>query len=420
MHKFVTTSGKELWYDVNTNRISLWDPIKNQQTCPVVHFDAPTNIRTDKITLFTLEMTQQCNLRCTYCCYSGEYRGRRQHNKKEISFRTLEKVIDFIISHADKSADEITVCFYGGEALLAKRKIEWVIKQLDCLLGKKVRYSLSTNGFALTESVVDWICSNEKFFVNVTIDGDEPTHDKHRVTRNGEGSFSTIIRNLSLFKKKYPEQYDRRIRFLSTVYLLGDVAAMSTTWDNYDVLKGHYPVHISHIIPNISDSTRVYDTRNSKDAFYLDAFRDYKAGIESIRAIYFKKLISIIEHRSYTHLIRVMKIKTCYQDLFSCYINADGDLYACEKFCEEFKMGDVNTGFDSTKTNVILQKFAERKNKFCKSCWAQRLCRMCLTGLNHTDDEIVRMCEMERDTIDLALKYYCEMIDWKQNTKKKE
>ncbi|MBR6828693.1 MAG: hypothetical protein IKM76_11190, partial [Prevotella sp.] len=192
------------------------------------------------------------------------------HNKKEISFATLEKVIDFIYNHADKSADEITVCFYGGEALLAKRKIEWVIKQLDCLLGKKVRYSLSTNGFALTESVVDWICSNEKFFVNVTIDGDESTHDKHRLTRNGEGSFSTIIRNLSLFKKKYPEQYDRRIRFLSTVYSLGDVAAVSTTWDNYDVLKGHNPVHISHIIPNISDSTRIYDTWNSKDAFYSD------------------------------------------------------------------------------------------------------------------------------------------------------
>ena len=61
MHKVVTTSGKKLWYDVNTNRISLWDSLKDQQTCPIVHFEALTNICTDRITLFTLEVTKQCN-----------------------------------------------------------------------------------------------------------------------------------------------------------------------------------------------------------------------------------------------------------------------------------------------------------------------------------------------------------------------
>ena len=201
------------------------------------------------------------------------------------------------------------------------------------------------------------------------------------------------------------------------VYKLEEVAKLSAIWDSCEVLEGHHPVHISHIIPNFSDSTRMYDTWDSKNAFYEEAFHEYMEGTGSIKANYFKKLVSLINHRNYSPLLSKMQIKTCYQDMFSCFINVDGDLYACEKFCDEYKMGNVYIGFDTNRTDRILQKFAERKNKFCKSCWAQRLCRMCLTGLNHTDDEIIKMCEMERDTIDLALKYYCEMKDWQQNNK---
>ena len=42
-----------------------------------------------------------------------------------------------------------------------------------------------------------------------------------------------------------------------------------------------------------------------------------------------------------------------------------------------------------------------------------------MTGLNYTDEEMNFMCEMERDTIDLALKYYCDLKDWEQINNKK-
>ena len=417
MHKIVTTSGKELWYDVDTNRINLFNYANNQQTYPVVRYMESQKCCVDKITMFTFEMTQQCNLRCTYCCFSGEYRGLRKHNSKEISYDVLDQSVDFIKEHADKSSDEITICFYGGEALLAKDKIQYLMDKLDILFGNKIYYSLSTNGFALTESVVDWICSYDKFHVHVTIDGDEIMHDAHRLTVNGKGSYRTIIKNLKHFKKKYPEQYKRRVKFLATVYSLTDVRRLSQIWDEVDVLSGNHPEHIGHILPNFSKSERVYDTRQLKDKFYSEAFEDFRKGLDSIKAYYFEKLVSIVEHRSFTPLLSEMNIKTCYQELFSCFINVYGDIYACEKFCSEYDIGNVFTGFDEGKMMNIIRLFTERKNKYCRLCWAQRLCRLCLTGLNHTDDELTKMCEMERDTIDLALKYYCEMIDWQQNNK---
>lgn len=412
MHRFTTSDGKQLWYNVNDNRISLLSKERNIGTCPVVHFSSHTNIKTDNITMFTIEMTQQCNLRCTYCCYSGNYRDRRAHNERKITIETLSQTAKFIINNYDKSAPEITICFYGGEALLARNEIEWLINELENVLAGKFVYSLSTNGVALTEKVIDWICSFPKFLVNITIDGNKVMHDRNRKTVNGRGSYDTIIKNLTLFKKKYPIKYDNNVRFLATVYSWNDVLELDRVWDSAPVLAGHYPVHISHIIPNFDDTSRIYDTWEIKNNFYSTAFKAYKDGKIGILSDCFKRLINIVRHRNYQPLMDNLKIKTCYQELYSCFINVCGDIYACEKFCGENAIGNVTKGINNEVACSHLEQFTSRKNHNCKSCWAQRLCRMCLTCLNFKDEEIGYMCNMERDTIDLALRYFCELKDW--------
>ena len=415
MHKFSTTSGKQLWYDVSDNRISLLSQEKELGTCPVVHFSTPTTIDCNKITMFTIEMTQQCNLRCSYCCYSGNYRDHRAHNGKEISYDTLRDIVDFIKKHADNNASEITVCFYGGEALLAKEKIVSLIEDLNSCYGDKIQYSLSTNGLALTESVIDWICTSQKFLVNITIDGNKEMHDKYRRTDSGSGSYDVIIKNLERFKNKYPEVYSNRVRFLATVYSWNDVRVLSDVWDDISVLENHYPVHISHIIPNFSDESREYDTWKIKNSFYEDAFEAYKLGKKGIMSECFQRLTDIIDKRNHLKLHHELKIKTCFQDLFSCFINVEGDLYACEKFCDGLNIGNVIDGFKYELAKPLLDRFTKRKNNLCSSCWAIRFCRMCMTSLNYTDDEIKFMCNMERDTIDLALRYFCELKDWERD-----
>lgn len=418
MHKFSTSSGKELWYDVMNNRIGLWTPEKDNEVNPVVHFKAPTSIDASRITMFTIEMTQQCNLRCTYCCYSGNYRDRRAHNAKEISYETLQKTIECILGHHDKSADEITVCFYGGEALLARKKIEWVINELLPIFKDKVRFSFSTNGLLLSEKTIDWLGNMPNVLVNVTIDGNKYMHDAYRQTVSGSGSYDAIIKNLRLFKAKYPDFYRDNVRFLSTVYSWNDVLKLSEIWDDEPATEGHYPIHISHIIPDFDDETRTYDTWEVKNRFYRQAFEDYKRGNRGILSGCFQKLIDMVDNRNYLQLKSELKIQTCYQGLFSTFINVDGDLYACEKFCGALKAGNVREGLDENKTFSLLQQFTERKNNLCSTCWAQRFCRMCMTSLNYTEDEIKKMCDMERDTIDLALRYYCEYKDWVKLTNK--
>ena len=114
----------------------------------------------DKMSMFIIEVTQQCNLRCHYCCYSGNYNNRRTHNNLFMTDDTVMRCIKFIKQHADAKAPQITVCFYGGEALLAKKQIDFIINNLRNEMQQvNFLFSISTNGILLSPDVADWICS---------------------------------------------------------------------------------------------------------------------------------------------------------------------------------------------------------------------------------------------------------------------
>lgn len=419
MLKIQSSSGHNYCYDTWNNKISLWDDKFTHQANPIVEY-----VENDKpfdrslITMFTIEMTQQCNLRCTYCCYSGNYRDRRTHNKTEISWEKLEKVVGFIKDCCASHQEEFTICFYGGEALLAIDKIRWVVESIFQSFNDRVIFSLSTNGLNLNDEVIEWICSIPRFWVNVTIDGNKEMHDKCRKTINGRGSFDTIHSNLAAFKHNYPIDFQKRVRFLSTVASWSTVKKLSDIWHQDDVLRDKLPVRISHLIPNFEDEKRTYDSKDDKDAFYGNALRQYKLGYNNIETDSLKRLINIIERRQFYNLPTQQNIITCLHEMYMCFINVSGDLYACEKFCGEHKIGSVERGFDNVAIKNLYSKFVSRKAKFCSDCWASRLCRMCLTSLNFKESEIPRLCEMEKETLELALKYYCEVKEFESVIKK--
>ncbi len=64
-----------------------------------------------------LQVTQNCNLRCEYCMYSGQYEDIRTHGNLAMSEDIMKKAVNYLIRHSSKSP-EITVGFYGGEPLV--------------------------------------------------------------------------------------------------------------------------------------------------------------------------------------------------------------------------------------------------------------------------------------------------------------
>ena len=101
-----------------------------------------------------LQVTKQCNLRCKYCAYSGNYYNR-EHSSSRMRFETARKAIDFYLKRSDKF-DKLSVAFYGGEPLLEFELIKKCVKYiLENKGDKKVTFPMTTNGTLLTQEVTE-------------------------------------------------------------------------------------------------------------------------------------------------------------------------------------------------------------------------------------------------------------------------
>lgn len=414
--RIITRNRRKYNYSPITNKIRLWEGgVDLCEDLSPVSYSETFDYSFDKISMFTIEITQQCNLRCKYCIYSGSYNNRRSHNNTTFPIEAITPLIDFIASHADKTTPVITICFYGGEALLQKEKIKTIIDGLDSL-DFSFEYTISTNGVLLSKETIDWICSVSKLKVTITIDGDVATHDANRVFPNGDGSYNIVMTNLKWFKDQYPQEYDKRIQFLATVDSISSLHDLSIFWEQNPILTSHRPVHISSILPNFSKENDASDPillLKKQLTIYNEALASYLKGEENILTDELKRLVRIIEHREFFELPKQQRFFSCCHNPYSCFITSTGLLYVCEKFNSDYSVGNIYGGFDKAAFRKINAVFTERKNTHCSKCWAKRLCRICATNVNHSMSEFEFFCNRERQKIQLALKYYCEIQEYK-------
>ncbi len=405
-------SGRDYFYDTSSNRLTT--RLDDEHSCAPIHYEPDCEYIFTRISMFTIEITQECNLRCSYCCYSGEYSNRRKHNPTVLSLEGMERCVDFICRHAAIDVPVIYVAFYGGEALLRLDKIKWIIGELSRRSsGRTYEFSISTNGTLLNPEIIDVICSYENLFVTITIDGDKEYHDRSRVTSSGNGTFETIMSNLKDFKKRYPIVFHERVKFISTVKSIQDLIPLNDFWMSSDVLHDHRPQHIASIIPNFDKGDTVSDEKEKYKRIYdlgIDYIRD---GKENILTDELDNLIKTVKYRDYTIQPYSLTLSTCINIPSSCFISSDGNLYACERFCTPFKMGSITEGFDENKCKALNQQYIHLKNKFCSECWARRLCRRCAISLNYNELQFRQYCQNERMQIELALRYYCDLKEIK-------
>lgn len=146
---------------------------------------------TDELSL-TILPTSTCNFRCIYC-FEGE-----KPASGIMSTTTINAIVEYVKSKISR-CNKLSVCWYGGEPLLAFD----VIKQLSELLilmceERKIKYNASivTNGYLLTKSIANQM---EKLRINdvqITLDGTCNVHDNRRALLGGGKTYKTIIANI--------------------------------------------------------------------------------------------------------------------------------------------------------------------------------------------------------------------------------
>jgi uncharacterized protein len=138
---------------------------------------------------YTLLVTQECNLRCSYC-YVNKINYR-------MPFPIAKKVIDFAFSNTS-SEEKIDIGFFGGEPLLEfnlLKDITTYIEDHPSYERDRSVLSITTNGTIFSDEIAEFLRSHSIGFC-VSCDGPRVVHDLFRRYPTGEGSSVIVEKNI--------------------------------------------------------------------------------------------------------------------------------------------------------------------------------------------------------------------------------
>lgn len=177
------------------------------------------------LNMMTLQVTQNCNLRCKYCVYSGSYINRTHMNKR-MSVETAIEAVKFFYDHSLNS-DSVTIGFYGGEPLLEYELIKQCVKYAEEIFaGKKLSFNMTSNATLLTEDSIKFLAEHG-FNLTISLDGPANIQNKNRIfASSNKGTYETVMERLELVKKVCPD-FIKNISFNAVIDLKQDVSCTS-------------------------------------------------------------------------------------------------------------------------------------------------------------------------------------------------
>ncbi|WP_343210152.1 Cys-rich peptide radical SAM maturase CcpM [Anaerolentibacter hominis] len=342
-----------------------------------------------------LQVTQQCNLRCAYCVYSGLY-DNRTHSNKEMTFETAKKAIDFFLART-REMNHVNISFYGGEPLLEFDLIKKCVAYVNSIVeGKEVRFGTTTNGTLLKDEVVDFLYNND-FHFSISLDGSKKEHDASRKFPSGAGSFDLVMKNVKRIKERYPEYAANNISFMTTINPNMNLDCVMEFFSTDEVMSD------SHIIFNTMADNGLKGELKFEEGFRLRRKYEYlklllmyvgKLNEEAISPMVItskeQSARTLRELRKHRPLLSTMHHNgPCLPGIKRLFVTADGKCYPCERVSENhdyFCIGSIDEGLQISKMEKLINNGKVIAEK-CKNCWNLRQCLLC-SSLLEIDDEI--------------------------------
>lgn len=153
-----------------------------------------------QIDLMYLVISNACNYSCDYCFVTkDDYKLRPRLNEKEIG-----KSIDLFLKFIPKETNSAKIVIYGGEPLINKDLIRFVITEersrIKALRNIDLNFEMITNGSLVTKDLAAFLSKNN-INISVSLDGWEDLNDKHRKRPGGGGTFKESIQGFLFLKE---------------------------------------------------------------------------------------------------------------------------------------------------------------------------------------------------------------------------
>lgn len=370
-----------------------------------------------------LQLTQNCNLRCKYCVYSGGYYNRK-HNNKRMDWETAKKALEFFIKHSVERPEK-TISFYGGEPLLEfplmKKCILWIEETYK---EQSVSFNFTTNATLLNEEIIKFL-DEHNIMLLISLDGPEQIHDQFRVfSDGGKGSFNAVMRTVRLLKEQFPEYYKNKVAF-NTVFAASKFACVE------QFVSGETIFRDSSFLSSVVNDVNKKEKNEITEEFTVEANYTlflgllYRLGrIGKVKQL--KLLESVIVEMGKIDKSVPKRLELpdkwhhggpCIPGVMRLFVDVDGNFYPCEKVAEtndNVRIGNLDSGFDYEKMVDILN--IENKTKEnCQKCWAYQDCRLCIACFDSEFDEekITAKCISARSQVETIYKDYCLLRELK-------
>ncbi len=163
----------------------------NEQINNLESSDFEAKQSNDKLSI-TIMMTEGCNFGCKYC---------NQGLEKQTGYvdkALMNKISDYILS-LNPLPKVLEITWYGGEPLLRSKEIINSSNFLKNICKRKsIKYdsNIVTNGFYLTANLSKDLFDSGVLLSQISIDGDQVSHDKSRYVIEGRGTYEKIMRNI--------------------------------------------------------------------------------------------------------------------------------------------------------------------------------------------------------------------------------
>lgn len=156
----------------------------------------PAKAISQGVELVFLQSTPFCNLDCRYCYLPN--RG----DKSRMTLETLRRSLDLLERLGTRSGTWCLV-WHVGEPLVVDR--EWYRRAhalcTERLAPAPIEFHFQTNATLLTREWADFVRSDERIHVAVSLDGPAWMHDPQRTTRRGAGTHAATLRGVGCLKE---------------------------------------------------------------------------------------------------------------------------------------------------------------------------------------------------------------------------
>jgi uncharacterized protein len=376
------------------------DP-KEPKFLPMVPFPLSTMV---------LNVTNQCNLACTYCYEYGEDKIVDTENGKQSKFMseaTARQSVEFLLKESGQIAH---MTFFGGETLLNFPVLKSTVayaRQRAAEVGKSVDFSLTTNATLLQPEIIDFLADNE-IGVTISMDGPRELQNKFRVFHNGAGSYDIVAPKIKALLHRH-----RSRPIGARVTLTSDTIDVTRIYRHLTEEFGFWEVGFAPVTTSPDHQYAISDRGFDR---MLGQFREL--------AHEFQEHVAVNKHHGFSNIKDtleeihkgVSKAYPCGAGLGLMGVSTDGDVAVCHRFAgsDQHKLGTVKDGIDRAAQQDFLEHHHIDDKTDCHTCWARPLCA---GGCYHeahvrygtTRRPNLHYCEWIRGWTDTCLQVYGEL-----------